>query len=150
MAFKDAGVPDAEVLPTGFYNVSRAVGKGSANRKGDVMLVQLLLKLFYDKRKHPKPPGKMVVDGLYGPTTATWLIQYQLRENPQWPRGIATDGVVDRAKDPWFGSISETTYTILALNHRLRQVDPQLFNNLALDPMCPPILAGELLFNGPD
>src|SRR5438093_13654079 len=98
MAFKDPAIPD-EALPAGFYNVTEAVGKGAKNRKADVMLVQLLLKLFYAKRQHPKPPGKMIVDGIYGPTTASWLIQYQLRENPQWPSGIATDGVVDRAKD---------------------------------------------------
>src|SRR5262245_20174636 len=132
MAYREPGVPD-ETLPTGFYNLSLPVGKGAKNRPTDVMLVQLLLKLFYAKRKHPVPPGNMVVDGIWGPTTASWLLQYQLRDGHNWtPNGLAMDGVVDRAKDPWFGSISQTVYTIVALNQRLRLIDQKLFENLPL------------------
>jgi hypothetical protein len=154
MAFRDPGVP-SDTLPNGFFNVSRSVGKGGSNDRGDLMLVQLLLKKYYAKigsvlPEIKPPPGKMVVDGMYGPTTATWIVRFQLLQNPKWTRGIACDGLVDRAKDPWFGSISGTTYTILALNHRLRQLDPQGYERLASDPECPTLLAGELLFNGAD
>jgi hypothetical protein len=150
MAYHDPSLPDPEtnVLPTGFYNVNRAVGKGSANRKGDVMLVQLLLKKFYAKKKDvPPPPGQMKVDGLFGPTTATWIARFQLQQNPLFPNGVATDGVVDRAKDPWVSTISHTLYTILVLNFWLRQTDVLLFENLAFDPECPALLKNELVFN---
>jgi len=153
MAFHDPSNPDPNVdaLPTGFYNVNLAVGKGFDNRKGDVMLVQLLLKKFYAKKKDVKPPpGQMKVDGFFGPITSGWITRFQLQQNPMFPDGVATDGIVDRAKDPWIGTISKTLYTILVLNFWLRKLDVLLFENLAFDPECPPFLKNELIFNGAD
>ena len=42
MAFRDR-IPLPPELPTGCYNVNRAVGRCAPNRPDDVMLVQLLL-----------------------------------------------------------------------------------------------------------
>src|SRR5262245_39463901 len=126
MAYRDLNSPDP-ALDTGFYNVNRAVGKGAPNRRADVMLVQLLLKRYYAKigavvPEIRSPAGEMAVDGYYGPITARWIAQFQILQKSKFPAGIATDGVVDRAKAPWVGSISGTTYMILALNHRVRQL----------------------------
>lgn len=150
MAYKETETVDS-IFPEGFYNVNLPVGKGSKNRSGDVMLVQLLLKKYYSMIGKVKggyiPYGNMVVDGLFGPTTSRWIIQFQIRQKPLFTKGIMVDGVVDRARDPWAGTISGTTYTILALNHQVRLLDPQGFAQLHADPECPILLAGEILFN---
>ena len=153
MAFKDSGIPDddGKVLQSGFFNVGKPVGRGAPNQRGDVMLVQLLLKKFYDKNKDVAAPGgKMVVDGVPGPTTQRWINTFQRQQNPKFPNGVALDGVVDRAKAPWIATISRTLYTILVLNFYLEQSDPQGLVKLPFDKECPSLLAGELLFNGPN
>jgi hypothetical protein len=153
MAFRDSGIPDddGKVLQSGFFNVSMPVGKGGSNQRGDVMLVQLLLKKFYDQHKDvPAPGGKMVVDGVPGPITQRWINTFQMQQRTKFPDGVAVDGVVDRARKPWISTISRTLYTILVLNFYLEQSDPKGFAQLPFDKECPSFLAGELLFYGPN
>lgn len=104
-----------------FYNVDMAVGKNAPNKRDDVMLVQYCLKHIWANPtafESPLPPpasGEMKVDGLCGPTTRKWIIEFQFlalkRGHP-----IATDGLVDKVIESFTSSISNTVYTIIKLN----------------------------------
>jgi hypothetical protein len=143
-----------------FFNVNMAVGPGAANRWDDVELVQYLLKRIYGSPLsfHPPfhpPEGDMIkIDGRFGRTTAKWINHFQREVNDQGGVPIRLDGRVDKSDSGGVSSISRTVYTIIALNKGLQLVDPEAFNNPAVDTECPPALCsrlGELVIdvNGP-
>jgi peptidoglycan hydrolase-like protein with peptidoglycan-binding domain len=149
MAYRDR-TPLQPELPTGCYNLNRAVGPGAPNRPDDVMLVQLLLKKVYARNRGlTVPPGRMVVDGFFGPITHAWIRQFQRQAKFDKDCNVALDGVVDRYKGNRVSSISKTVYTILHLNGVIRKDDPGTWEALEDDPDCPLALGQQLLFNGP-
>ncbi len=149
MAYRDR-TPLVPELPTGCYNVNRAVGQGAPNRRDDVMLVQLLLKKIYARNRGlGTPPGTMVVDGYCGPITLGWIQHFQRQAKAVKQINIATDGIVDRFLGGRHGTISGTVYTILHLNGVIRKDDPGAWEALEDDPDCPLALGQQLLFNGP-
>jgi hypothetical protein len=104
------------------YTVDRAVGQGCLNNRGDVMLVQHLLRIAWrdvPTSKGFRPPGEegpLKVDGWFGPKTAKFIKFFQEEANR---RGaiVGKDGRVDPVRTgTTVGSISKTFYTILALN----------------------------------
>lgn len=107
-----------------FYNVDNAVGPGLANSKGDVQLVQFFLREIYSHSSvaSEKPQGNMVVDGLFGPITAHWIVEFQ-----KLVRKKGGDVHIDGRVDPAIGnrraysSISNTQYTIEHLNMTYRR-----------------------------
>jgi hypothetical protein len=144
MAFRDLSITH-ELLPTGLYNVTKAVGKNSANRRDDVLLVQFLLKKFYALTPRLTPPTSgIAVDGLFGPTTGRWIAQFQLHANQEGVP-MAMDGVVDRAKRDVESSISRTIYAIVTLNATIRTRDEVFFESLPVNPEAPAELRGVLL-----
>ena len=124
------------------YNVTMAVGKDSANKRDDVMLVQYCLKHIWANPTRfspalpPPPKGDMTVDGICGPTTRRWIVEFQIHSIRRG-HAVAVDGIVDSLKDSTISSISQTTYTIALLNSALKQARPDLFQNIALDPEAP-------------
>jgi hypothetical protein len=146
MAFRDR-VQRTDGDPFDFYNVDMAVGPGAPNVEADVMLVQFLLKHFFEMadRKAQAPRGRMKVDGIVGPITLRWITAFQERMRRQ---GIpmATDGRIDKARGE-MSSISKTVYTILVL---CGQYDsdlefggnpPSRYHELDKELDCPPALA---------
>jgi hypothetical protein len=81
--------------------VEQAVGRGGANRRVDVLLVQFFLYVTAQasesswgwgiNRAVPKP----TIDGVHGPITQDWINRFQkfIARKPE--RGIITDGRVD-------------------------------------------------------
>jgi hypothetical protein len=119
MAFRDSKTCADNKLSS-FYNLNMAVGPGCPNRQDDVMLVQFLLKQFYaaPDRQGTAPVGEMKVDGMWGPTTARWILAFQLRMKHHHG-AIFADGRVDPARS-FVSSISHTVYTIIWLNGQWR------------------------------
>ena len=115
------------------YNVDSAVGPNAPNQRGDVQLVQFLLREIYNHptvRMH-KPSGEMVVDGWFGPTTARWIVEFQKLVRSKG-RPVLVDGRVDPYGEEEYSSISQTIYTIDHLNvtyrRRYRQRHDELEN----------------------
>lgn len=126
-----------------FYNVVHAVGKECPNMRDDVMLVQYLLKAFYDKgapaKGWQKPPGEMKVTGLCGPTTKSWIIHFQRDVYKEFPGAISLDTRVDRIRNKDLrGSITGTIYTLAWLNNGVAKYNPQAF---VMTPVLIPMVA---------
>src|SRR5271170_1684748 len=69
--------------------ITRAVGPGQPNRAEDVLLVQALLNQYKDELGMAAP---LDVDGLFGPRTASAILEFQrCRKLP------IADGIVHRA-----------------------------------------------------
>ncbi len=116
-------VRDDDASP-GIYNVISAVGQNCPNRRDEVRLVQTLLKLFYQSSGFSAPKGLMVVDGLCGPITKNWILKFQL-DIRYWGCAVMADKRVDRIRDHQdIGSISQTMYTLVALNRAVQSIDP--------------------------
>lgn len=121
------------------------------NKRDDVMLVQYLLKRVYQQGHRVQPPlnqtngtAQLKVDGLYGPKTQRAITDFQL-EMRRKGQSIATDGCVDPERgDSTTSSISKTGYTISWLNQYFWSLYPELAQNIALDPECPPELKQSL------
>jgi hypothetical protein len=133
-----------------FYNLDAAVGKGGANRKDDVLLVQYLL------RTSANVPGKFAagvggvaqVAGVWSDYDDTLLGMVQ---NYWSDRGTATwqDRLVDPV--PYQRSMSpihHTQYKILTLNVIYRYVRPLDFPRMAESADCPAELRS--LIRAPD
>ncbi|MEN3377203.1 MAG: hypothetical protein V7604_2558 [Hyphomicrobiales bacterium] len=127
-----------------FYNIDAAVGKGCANRRPDVLLVQYLLK------EGCKAPGLAKIEEGAGFTqaimeiTGTWdiywggylsnyLLTLKLRGKP-----IVKDNRVDPviAGTP-FGAIHHMQHTILYLNLGYGDLRPNDFPRLYEQSDCP-------------
>jgi len=104
------------------YNVEQAVGPTGANVKGDVKLVQYLLRGIYSV---PGRPAPIAVDGYVGPITNSYILAFQ-KAMKSVGNNVLTDGRVDRA----FGftsSVSKTIYTIILMNMYLKRKNPGAF-----------------------
>lgn len=123
-----------------FFNVDHAVGKNCPNVTNDVKLIQYLLKTFYSKAVNiglAKPTGDMVVDGLCGPTTMTWITKFQMDFSKRNPGVILLDSRFDRIRNKDFiGSISGTKYSLGVLNASTLKQDP---NGFAMTPYVVPM-----------
>jgi len=98
------------------YNVEQAVGLNAPNAKGDVMLVQYMLKHIY---------GNLIVDGYIGPITLAAIRRFQ-QDAKNGGAKVLIDGRIDRA----FGqvsSVSHTAYSILLMNFVLAKKNPVAF-----------------------
>ena len=68
---------DSSLLPL-FCNVHAPVGPMAANPRPDVLLVQYLLKVFFDATGEANPSGKsLAVDGYAGQITFDHIKAYQ-------------------------------------------------------------------------
>ena len=109
------------------YVVDQVVGAGGANKRDDVLLVQLLLKIATESSGGSEgfqPPGEPMIepDGTCGPLTQKYIKYFQEEVNRR--RGtklLEQDGMVDPVRTGAARSaLSHTMYTILALNAALR------------------------------
>lgn len=154
MAFVDH-LDGSEIIPGEgwdghIFNVNMAVGPAAANRWDDVMLVQYLLKRIYASPSsfnpplHPPAGDSIKVDGRFGRSTARWINHFQREVNDRGGVPIRPDGRVDKSDSGGISSISQTVYTIVALNKGLETVDPDAFRDPTLDMECPPQLLRQL------
>ena len=153
MGFIDTS--DAEYLPV-FYNVYHTVGAPRAsgtgiqsigrdgngnnttatvwsscpNQPDDVKLVQYLLKAFYDfQPPHVRPKGEMKIDGLCGPVTNRWILQFQRDCNlAGGDQVLLMDNRVDKVLNKnLIGSISGKMYTLAMLNINVKHYSPEVW-----------------------
>lgn len=132
------------------YSVDAPVGAGCANRRDDVLLVQLFLRVARDTIGGCKgfvPPGRpeITVDGLNGPNTQAHL-DFFLEETNRRGNNLTRDGRVDPVlQGQQAGSISGKLYTILALNkeYLFRHGSAKLAD-IRSGPYFPPELAKSL------
>lgn len=127
-------IDTSEKLPI-FYNVVHAVGNNCPNKRDDVMLVQYLLDWRY-KNCQPRaavPKGAMKIDGIYGGVTANWILKFQL-DLMFGGYPVQADNRVDRIrdKDSFYGSLSDTVYTLAWLNWIVSYEEPEAFAKAAL------------------
>jgi len=109
------------------YAVERPVGPGCINQRDDVQLVQLLLKIATETRGDSagfQPPGEPMIepDGFFGPRTQKYIKYFQDEVDRRQNRKLVEqDSVVDPVRTGASrSSISNTMYTILALNAAMR------------------------------
>ncbi len=135
------------------FNVDQGVGPGlgGSYRRDDIMLVQYLFKKVWEENffvaddpplDRPPAPGSIKVDGLYGPTTQRWILEYQ-RMMEIRGANIHVDGRVDR-KIGRETTITHSFFTIAFLNRQFKTAAPSTFVNFIDDPEMPPELKGVL------
>jgi hypothetical protein len=125
-----------------FYNLDASVGKGGANRRDDVLLVQYLLKTSSNipGKFRATVGGAAPVAGIWGEFDEILLDMVQ----KEWSRrGTAT--WQDRLVDPVPQHMSQTPvhhaqYKILTLNTIYSSVRPADFPKMAEASDCPPDL----------
>lgn len=124
--------------------VEQTVGRGCPNRRDDVMLVQFFLKVATDGGVPSGgygPPGQqpIKIDGIYGHQTQAYIDYYQAensRRNPASP--LKADGRVDPVHGKALGSVTQSVYTILALNVTFQNVrGPNALMNPSSDRYYP-------------
>ncbi len=103
------------------YNVDYAVGPGGPNAREDVELVQTLLRIAY--KGIGSGPGNLVVDGLFGPVTAAYIVHFQ-----KLAPFVVQDGRIDKARGI-LGSASNRFYTIAWLNAFAKRERPDLYGD---------------------
>ena len=130
--------PVAKVL----YTVDHAVGRGGANRRDDVLLVQFFLKVISESKAIYKPAGQppITCDGQWGKISQAYLNEFILVNsgvNPGQP--LTADGRVDPVVGGKFtGAISGNMYTILALNRVYQHSRTnQALDDITKDPLFP-------------
>jgi hypothetical protein len=122
-----------------FYNLDGNVGKGGANRRDDVLLVQYLLKIssFIPGKFRATVGGTSPVAGIWGDADDMLLGMVQ----KEWSeRGTAT--FQDRRVDPVPPHMSQTPvhhaqYKILTLNMIYSSLRPTDFPKMAEAADCP-------------
>jgi hypothetical protein len=93
------------------------------NLRDDVLLVQYLLKAFYDTLPaNQRPKGKMKVDGICGPITNNWILRFQLDANKYNGEPLViVDNHVDKVLNKnLVGSIGGKMYTLAVLNMNVK------------------------------
>ena len=107
--------------------VDASVGLGCQNTRDDVMAVQYLLRVASEKAADSRsfqPPGEdpIGIDGIIGPQTQRYISFFQQEVNRrQKLKMIEPDGRIDTVRSgSSTTSITQTFYTILALNSALR------------------------------
>jgi hypothetical protein len=140
-----------------FYNVTMGVGptQYGSYQRDDVMLVQYLLKKVWEQNGQncnpqlPTPPNSTIaVDGIFGPISASWVLQFQ-QALVNGGKPIVCDGRVDRG-DNGVTPIHQAMYTIFALNVYFNHLDPTTFYNPTEDADCPNDLQNALMQNTVD
>ncbi len=130
-----------------FFNVSSSVGPSRPNSKTDVALVQALLRNCYDTGDI----AKLKIDGDCGPKTRAAIRKFQdefsRHSTKAGLEALEKDGIVTRANNQGFdgpnGKI--VAFTIVALNYTLKNLKPQVFENLPFSPSIPAYLRVELM-----
>lgn len=124
-----------------FYYLHHSVGANGTNRYDDVMLVQLMLRLFarYDL-DNLLSHCPLKVDGSYGPRTLFWLMRFQ-----EWLGGIQVATRVETL--PMNGSGPRGL--LCDLNERAREAltafhSGDIFDNLGNHFEAPPALKSAL------
>jgi hypothetical protein len=109
------------------YVNEKPVGTGCSNQRDDVQLVQLFLRIATEDAPNSpgfKPPGQPMIepDGIFGPTTQKYISYFQEEvDRRRNAKLLSRDGIVDPVKSGSArGSLSNTMYTILALNAAMR------------------------------
>jgi len=122
-----------------FYNLDAAVGKGAANKRDDVLLVQYLMKTSADipGKFHAQVGGVVQVPGKWSDFDEALL---DLVQNAWAKRGTAT--WQDRRIDPVPRQASTTPihhaqYKILTLNAIYASLRPADFSSMPDVPDCP-------------
>lgn len=145
MAYKDTKYSSSDLKY--FYNVTKSVGPGRPNQKGDVALVQALLRKNYDDNE----VSKLVIDGICGPKTKSAILKFQKEFSHHTEKAglepLEKDGIVTHADNFGFdgpkGKV--VAYTIVALNFTLNKLKPRVWENLPYDPTLPVWLRLELM-----
>jgi hypothetical protein len=128
-----------------FYNLDEAVGPKAPNRTADVMLVQFFLReLARDPMISPqtRPKTPLNVDGIFGASTAQWILWFQNAMNAKFVGTVHADGRVDPARGTYRqkSTISHTQYTIVNLNATYRHRYKSSHNALEDDLKVPHVL----------
>jgi hypothetical protein len=131
------------------YDVDAAVGPGASNRRDDVLLVQFFLFELYSevaelKKRDPfgdavrKKKREALVDGIFGPFTAAWILDVQ-RFIKSKGRTVHVDGRVDPSRSSYDkkSTITRTTYTIVHLNSAFRRRHMLQHDHLDRHPRIP-------------
>ncbi len=119
-----------------FCNVHAPVGPRAANNRTDVLLVQYLLKVWFEGAPAPVPAGgPLKVDGFAGPTTFAYIQAFQSYGKGKGYK-ILPDGRVDRAQGA-FGSATGSQYTILHLNNAFNSRRPSANRHVWSAADCP-------------
>jgi hypothetical protein len=137
------------------YNIDFAVGPSSQNRRDDVMLVQLLLRMVYNENKSaeiaaalPKPAdlAEIKPDGFYGPTTAKYIALFK-----DQTRALGVELYPDQVMDPFrdnepdsISTISKTSYALGKLMNSAARADEARFDGLVEHPDTPDLLRNAL------
>jgi hypothetical protein len=155
MAFRDLNIdlevsrPDKHGTPF-IYNLTMAVGNNGPNKRDDVMLVQFFIKrIFENPTRSRRPPDSLkplVIDGICGPITTSWIDFYQDDVAKDGADLIRVDHLVDRARRRGVSSISQTVYTICWMNLDFRNSGRMVgeFEDVHNDPEVPPELASAI------
>ncbi|MBP0463921.1 hypothetical protein J5Y09_08365 [Roseomonas sp. PWR1] len=102
------------------FNIEQSVGANGVNERGDVRLVQYLLRAYYGSRA-----GGLAMDGWGGPATNAWISTFQ-KDMAALGNKVLVDGRFDRA----FGStssVSRTVYAIYLLNLHVARHNPAAY-----------------------
>jgi hypothetical protein len=102
------------------FNIEQSVGANGVNERGDVRLVQYLLRAYYGPRA-----GGLAMDGWGGPATNAWISTFQ-KDMAARGNSVLADGRFDRA----FGgtsSVSRTVYAIYLLNLHVARHNPAAY-----------------------
>jgi hypothetical protein len=142
--FSRSNFQDLKVL----YLTDQAVGAGCPNLPEDVALVQFFLRVAMENSaasKGYRPPGEapINVDGRCGPQTIRYIRYFLEESNRRYPHEpLKVDSRVDPIRSGTVASsISQTTYTIFALNvcYKTRRGDRHI--DIRQDPLFPQMLA---------
>lgn len=130
------------------YSVEQAVGQGCANRREDVLLVQLFLRVAMENRngRSFNPPGEspIKIDGVFGKQTKNYIKFFEEELNRQSPgAGVNKDGRIDpmSPSSGGLGSTAGITFKIARLNfEHLTRRGIEIHNDIKRDPLYPTAL----------
>ena len=141
------------------YMIDSGVGPGRANRRDDVMLVQLLLKKAGVNSVTPDGlpflhHSRLKIDGIFGPQTARFIEGFESSGALTRRLGqmqVVSDGGFDPLQPN--GSVrsgaSGFWYKIFAVNVLAKQnLGDDRYDHLINDPQTPPLLRGTLQNRG--
>jgi hypothetical protein len=141
MAFVE--IVDLQLLPL-FCNIHASVGPRCVNGRTDVLLVQYLLKVYFQGAPIPSPIKEpLEVDGWAGNVTFAYIKLFQTHLKTRG-HNILPDGRVDRAQG-FFGNITGSQYTITHLNNAFNMRRPGANRHLWCESDCPPDLRAALI-----
>ena len=132
------GNPVQKVL----YTVEHTVGTGGANRRDDVLLVQLFLRVQMEdggSEAPSRPPDRrpLAIDGICGNDTLAYIRYYQEEAKRRFPGDAQPpDGRVDPMRSgSIFASITQKKYMIAVLNIGYRENRGDRYLDIGSDPL---------------